>query len=156
MTPEQRLQSLGLVLPPPPRPAGNYVPGVRAGQLLFMSGVGPTRADGQVIIGRVGADLTIEQGVEAARVVGLAMLANIRAVAGSLDAVERVVKTLGMVNCTAEFGEMPRVINGFSDLFVEVFGEERGRGARSAVGMGALPRGIAVEVEMVLQLAEGR
>jgi enamine deaminase RidA (YjgF/YER057c/UK114 family) len=109
-----------------------------------------------VIVGRVGADLTIEQGVEAARVVGLAMLANIRAVAGSLDAVERVVKTLGMVNCTAEFGEMPRVINGFSDLFVEVFGEERGRGARSAVGMGALPRGIAVEVEMVLQLADGR
>jgi enamine deaminase RidA (YjgF/YER057c/UK114 family) len=156
MTPEQRLQSLGLVLPPPPRPAGNYVPGVRAGQLLFMSGVGPTRADGRVIVGRVGADLTIEQGVEAARVVGLAMLANIRAVAGSLDAVERVVKTLGMVNCTAEFGEMPRVINGFSDLFVEVFGEERGRGARSAVGMGALPRGIAVEVEMVLQLADGR
>jgi enamine deaminase RidA (YjgF/YER057c/UK114 family) len=155
-SPEQRLRSLGLALPAPPTPAGNYVPGVLVGELLFMSGVGPTRADGQVILGRLGADLTTEQGYEAARVVGLAMLANIRAVVGSLDPVVRVVKTLGMVNCTADFAEMPKVINGFSDLFVEVFGEDRGRGARSAVGMGALPRGIAVEVEMVLQVATQR
>lgn len=149
---EERIRELGLALPPPPRPVGNYLPGVLAGNLLFMSGVGPRRADGSAVTGRLGDGMTVEQGYDAARFVGLNMLANIRAVLGSLDRIERVVKTLGMVNCTPEFDAMPRVVNGFSDLFVELLGEERGRGARSAVGMAALPGGIAVEVEMVLQV----
>ena len=150
---EQRLKDLGIELPPAPRPVGNYVGGVRVGDLLFMSGLGPRRGDGSSITGKLGAGLTVEQGYDAARVVGLNMLANVRAVLGSLDRVQRVVKVLGMVNCTPEFAEMPKVINGFSDLFVEVLGPERGRGARSAVGMVALPNQIAVEVEMVLQVA---
>jgi len=149
---EERVRALGLALPPPPRPVGNYVAGVLAGELLFMSGVGPRRADGSAITGRLGDTMSIAQGYDAARFVGLNMLANIRAVLGSLDRVERVVKTLGMVNCTPEFDAMPKVINGFSDLFVELLGEDCGRGARSAVGMAALPGGIAVEVEMVLRV----
>jgi enamine deaminase RidA (YjgF/YER057c/UK114 family) len=152
MSAEQRLKELGIELPPPPKPAGNYVPGVLAGNLLFMSGVGPRRPDGSFIGGKVGGALTTQEGYEAARLVALNMLANIRSVLGSLDRVERVVKTLGMVNCTPEYGEQPTVINGFSDLFVEIFGVECGRGARSAVGMPALPVQIAVEVEMVLQV----
>jgi len=153
MSVENRLKELGIELPPPPKPLGNYVPGVLTDNLLFMSGCGPRRNDGTAITGKVGAELTIEQGYEAARVVGLNMLANIRSVLGSLDRIERVVKVLGMVNCTPEFGDMPKVINGFSDLFVELLGAERGRAARSAVGMGALPGRIAVEVEMVLRVA---
>jgi enamine deaminase RidA (YjgF/YER057c/UK114 family) len=149
---EQRLKELGLELPPAPAPAGTYVPGVAVGNLLFMSGCGPRRADGSSIVGKLGAGLTTQQGNEAAHVVGLNMLANIRAVLGSLDRVQRVVKTLGMVNCDPAFTEMPKVINGFSDLFVQLFGEERGKGARSAVGMCALPGQIAVEVEMVLEI----
>ena len=152
MSIEQRLKDLGLALPPAPRPVGNYVPGVLVGNLLFMSGVGPRRADGSAVTGKLGAGLTIEQGYDAARAVGLNMLANVRTVLGSLDRIERVVKVLGMVNCAPEFNDMPKVINGFSDLFVELLGEERGRGARSAVGMAALPGQIAVEVEMVLQV----
>jgi enamine deaminase RidA (YjgF/YER057c/UK114 family) len=154
MSAEQRLKELGIELPPPPKPAGNYAPGVLAGNLLFMSGVGPRRPDGSFIGGKVGGALTTQEGYEAARLVALNMLANIRSVLGSLDRVERVVKTLGMVNCTPEYGEQPTVINGFSDLFVEIFGVERGRGARSAVGMPALPVQIAVEVEMVLQVRD--
>ncbi len=150
---EQRLKELGLELPPPPPPAGNYVPGVISGNLLFMSGCGPRRADGGYLKGKVGAELSLEQGYESARLVALNMLANIKSVLGSLDRVERVVKTLGMVNCTSEFGDTPKVINGFSDLFVELLGAERGRGARSAVGMMALPAQIPVEVEMVLEIS---
>ena len=149
---EQRLKELGLQLPPPPPPAGNYVPGVITGNLLFMSGCGPRRADGGYFKGKVGAELSLEQGYESARLVAMNMLANIRAVLGSLDRIERVVKTLGMVNCTPEFADTPKVINGFSDLFVELLGDERGRGARSAVGMMALPAQIPVEVEMVLEI----
>jgi len=149
---DQRLEALGIVLPPAPRPLGNYVPGVVTGDLLFMSGVGPRRPDGTAITGKLGAELDVEQGREAARLVAINMLANIRAVLGSLDRVERVVKTLGMVNCAPDFGLQPKVIDGFSEVFVAVFGEERGRGARSAVGMPALPSQIAVEVEMVLQV----
>jgi len=152
MSIEQRLKDLGLELPPAPRPVGNYVPGVLAGNLLFMSGVGPRRADGSAITGKLGAGLSVEQGYDAARAVGLNMLANVRAVLGSLDRIERVVKVLGMVNCAPDFNDMPKVINGFSDLFVELLGEAHGRGARSAVGMAALPGQIAVEVEMVLQV----
>jgi enamine deaminase RidA (YjgF/YER057c/UK114 family) len=150
---EQRITELGLELPPPPPAAGNYVAGVITGNLLFMSGCGPRRSDGGYSKGKVGADLSIEEGRAAARLVGLNMLANIRSVLGSLDRVERVVKTLGMVNCTPEFTATPKVIDGFSDLFVEILGAERGRGARSAVGMMALPAQIPVEVEMVLQIS---
>ena len=119
-----------------------------------MSGCGPRQNDGSLITGKLGANLSVEQGYRAARVVGFNMLANIRSVVGSLDRIERVVKVLGMVNCTPEFFEMPKVINGFSDLFVEVLGSERGCGARSAVGMAALPNQIAVEVEMVLEILD--
>jgi enamine deaminase RidA (YjgF/YER057c/UK114 family) len=152
MTVEQRLKELGLQLPPPPSPAGNYVAGVITGNLLFMSGCGPRSADGAYLKGKVGAELSLEQGYQSARLVALNMLANIRSVLGSLDRVERVVKTLGMVNCTPDFADQPKVINGFSDLFVELLGPELGRGGRSAVGMMALPGQIPVEVEMVLQI----
>jgi len=149
---DQRLETLGIVLPPAPRPGGNYVPGVIAGELLFMSGVVARREDGSVIAGKLGVELDLEQGRAAARLVALNMLANIRHVLGSLDRVEQVVKTLGMVNCAPDFGQHPKVIDSFSDVFVEVFGEARGRGARSAVGMPALPAQAAVEVEMVLRI----
>jgi enamine deaminase RidA (YjgF/YER057c/UK114 family) len=148
---EDRLAALGLQLPPVPKPIGNYVAGVAVGNLLFMSGIGPRRPEGGVVAGRLGESMDIEQGYQAAQLVALNMLANIRSVIGSLDRIERVVKVLGMVNCTPAFNDMPKVINGFSDLFVQLLGEERGRGARSAVGMAALPNQIAVEVEMVLQ-----
>lgn len=154
MSIEARLKELGLELPPTPKPIGNYVAGVAVGNLLFMSGIGPRRPDGSAITGKLGGDMVTGQGYEAARLVGLNMLANICSVIGSLDRVERVVKVLGMVNCTPDFNEHPKVINGFSDLFVELYGVERGRGARSAVGMGALPNQIAVEVEMILQLRD--
>ena len=153
MDTEQRLKDLGIDLPETPKPVGNYIGGVRVGNLLFMSGCGPRRSDGRLITGKLGTDLSVEQGYDAARVVGLNMLANIRSVVGSLDRIERVVKVLGMVNCSPEFVDMPKVINGFSDLFVEVLGHERGCGARSAVGMAALPFQIAVEVEMVLEVS---
>ena len=151
---EARLKELGIELPPPPAPAGNYVAGVLVGNLLFMSGCGPRRNDGSAITGKLGIDLKTEDGYAAARVVALNMLANIRSVIGSLDRIERVVKVLGMVNAAPDFNQMPKVINGFSDLFVEIFGAERGRGARSAVGMATLPNQIAVEVEMVLQISQ--
>jgi len=151
---EARLKELGIELPPAPKPIGNYVAGIRVGKLLFMSGIGPRRSDGGSITGKLGADLSTDEGYAAARVVGLNMLANIRSVVGSLDRVERVVKVLGMVNSAPHFDQMPKVINGFSDLFVEIFGAERGCGARSAVGMAALPNQIAVEVEMVLQVSD--
>ena len=150
---EARLKELAIEPPPAAAPLGNYVSGVRVGDLLFMSGCGPRRPEGGWITGKLGADLDTEQGYAAARLVGLNMLANIRSVIGSLDRVERVVKVLGMVNAAPQFSEMPKVINGFSDLFVDIFGAERGCGARSAVGMAALPNQIAVEVEMVLQVS---
>ena len=154
MDTEKRVLDLGLELPSAPKPIGNYIGGVRVGNLLFMSGCGPRQNDGSLITGKLGANLSVEQGYRAARVVAFNMLANIRSVVGSLDRIERVVKVLGMVNCTPEFFEMPKVINGFSDLFVEVLGSERGCGARSAVGMAALPNQIAVEVEMVLEISD--
>jgi enamine deaminase RidA (YjgF/YER057c/UK114 family) len=151
MSAEKRLKELGIVLPPPPPPGGNYVPAVRTGNLLFLSGCGPRLADGSLITGKVGDTVTLDQGYGAARQTGLNMLANIRAALGSLDKVKRVVKVLGMVNAAPTFSEPPKVINGFSDLFVEVFGEA-GRGARSAVGMVTLPNQMAVEVEMILEV----
>jgi enamine deaminase RidA (YjgF/YER057c/UK114 family) len=149
---DARLTELGLELPTPPRPLANYVTAARSGNLLFLSGHGPMR-DGRVAYqGTVGRDLTIEEGQAAARLTGLNLLASARDALGSLDRVRRVVKLLGMVRCGTDFIEHPKVINGCSDLMVEVFGEA-GRHARSAVGMGSLPFGIAVEIEMILEVS---
>ena len=153
MSAEKRLAELGITLPPCPPPGGNYVPGVRTGNLLFMSGCGPRMPDGSQLTGKVGDTITLEQAYGAARQTGLNMLANIRRELGTLDKVKRVVKVLGMVNAAPHFGEPPKVINGFSDLFVEVFGDA-GRGARSAVGMATLPNQMAVEVEIILEVAD--
>lgn len=152
-TPESNLRALGLTLPLPTKPAANYVNAVRTGNLLFLSGVGPQRPDGSFVIGKVGAEISQDEGYEAARLTGLVMLANIRAELGSLDKVKRAVKVLGMVNADPNFSATPQVINGFSDLFVAVFGDA-GRAARSAVGMATLPFQIAVEVEMVIEIAD--
>ncbi|MFZ5780437.1 MAG: RidA family protein [Pseudomonadota bacterium] len=151
MSAEARVLDLGLDLPPPPRAAGNYVPGVQVGSLLFLSGCVPHRADGSLVAGKVGADLTAAEAHDAARLVGLAMLSRIRLLVGSLDRVQRVVKVLGMVNATPDFIEQPKVMDGFSDLMVEIFGEA-GRGARAAVGMATLSGGAAVEIEMIVEL----
>ena len=153
MSAEQRVKDLGIDLPPPPKAVGNYVAGVQVGTLLFLSGCGPQRADGSYVIGKAGADMSVDQAYAAARVAGLAMLARLRLVLGSLDRVSRIVKVLGMVNAAPDFREQPKVVNGFSDLMVEVFGE-RGRGARAAVGMAALTGGMAVEIEMVIEVKE--
>ena len=149
---EARIKEIGLALPPPPKPGGNYVPGVRVGNLLFLSGHGPGRVDGVPSArGKVGRDLSIEDGYTVAREVGINLLGTAKALLGSLDKVKRVVKVLGMVNSAEGFGDQPKVINGFSDLMVEVFGEN-GRHARSAVGMAELPSGIPVEIEMILEV----
>lgn len=153
MSAEETLKKLGIELPSPPKPVGNYVGGVQVGNLLFMSGCGPRKPDNSSITGKVGRGLSTEQGYDAARLVGVNMLANVKAALGSLDRVKRVVKVLGMVNADPEFKEHPKVINGFSDLMVEVFGDA-GRGARSAVGMGSLPSQIAVEVEMIVEVRD--
>ncbi len=151
MSAESRLSELGLALPPSPKPMGNYVPWRIGGGLLFLSGVGPRRADGSSITGLVGADLDVQQGYEAARLCGINLLANMRDALGSLDRVDTILKVLGMVRAVPDFGHQPEVINGCTDLFVEVFGEA-GRPARSAVGLASLPRGIAVEIEAVVLL----
>ena len=149
MTPEEKLQSMGLTLPPVPTPVGNYVPYKRDGNTIYLSGQGPRRPDGTFISGKVGRDVTIEQAYEHAKIVGLQLLAAARAAAGDLSKVE-VLKVLGMVNAIPEFGDQPKVINGCSDLFVAVLGD-RGRHARSAVGMGSLPNQISVEIEAVMR-----
>lgn len=148
---EQRLHDLGIELPPAPKPLGTYVPFRLAGTLLFLSGVGPRRSDGTMITGKVGAEVAVEQAVEAARLCGLNLLANIRAAAGSLDRVDTILKVLGMVNAAPGFTQHPKVIDGCTDLFVQVFGEN-GRPARSAVGMGSLPQNISVEIEAIVLL----
>ena len=149
MSADQRLADLGLTMPAPPKPIGNYVPFRLAGNLLFLSGVGPRRADETNIIGKVGADLTVEQGYEAAKLCGLNLLVNMIAAVGTLERVDTVLKVFGMVNAVPDFTQHPEVINGCTDLFVQVLGEA-GRPARSAVGMGSLPRNIAVEVEAIV------
>ena len=151
-TPEKRIQELHLVLPPAPKAVAVYKTAFKFGNLLFVSGHGPLKADKTMITGRVGADLDLEQGKAAARQVGLAILATVKATIGSLDKVNRIIKTLGMVNSTADFVEHPKVINGFSELMAEVFGEDNGVGTRSAVGMGSLPGGIPVEIECIFQV----
>src|ERR1700761_446159 len=143
---ERRLAELKITLPELKAPLGTYVHAKRAGNLLYLSGKGPHNSDGSVPTGKLGGTLTIEQGYQHARSVGLTLISAMRQALGDLDKVEGIVKVLGMVNATPEFGDHPKVINGCSDLFVEVFGEA-GRHARSAVGMGSLPGGISVEIE---------
>ena len=150
-SPLQKLDSMGLKLPPTSTPIANYVKFVRTDNLVYTSGHGPTRLDGQLITGTLGADLTIEQGYEAAKVTGLQLLATLQAAIGDLGKVKRIVKVLGMVRCTDDFKDQPKVMNGFSDLMVAVFGD-KGKHARSAVGMNALPNGMAVEIEMVVEV----
>ena len=150
-TPEKRVQELHLTLPPAPKPVAVYKTAVKFGPLLFVSGHGPLKADKTQITGRVGKDLTLDQGKEAARQVGLAILATVRDQLGSLDKVKRLIKTFGMVNCTDDFLDQPKVINGFSELMKEVFGDD-GVGARSAVGHNVLPGNIAVEIECIFEI----
>jgi enamine deaminase RidA (YjgF/YER057c/UK114 family) len=151
MSADARIAELGLVLPPPPKPMGNYVPWRIGAGLLFLSGVGPRLSDGTSMTGKVGAAVNVEQAYRAARQCGLNLLTNMRAALGSLDRVDTVLKVLGMVNAVPDFGDHPRVINGCTDLFVEVLGDN-GRPARSAVGMGSLPGDISVEIEAIVLL----
>jgi len=153
-TPEQSFASLGLTLPPAPKPLGVYKPCLIVGNYLYLSGHGTVQNDGSLIIGRIGDDMDIEAGKLAAKQVGLAMLATIKANLGSLDRVKRVIKVLGMVNCVTSFERHPYVINGCSELFAQVWGEENGIGVRSAVGMGTLPDNIPVEIEAMFELNE--
>ena len=149
---ESRLEHLGISLPAEPVPIANYVPGVRTGNLLYLSGLGPaSRADGTTPSGKVGRDLTTEEGYEASRLTGINILARMKGELGDLDRVRRVVKLLGMVNSAPDFNQQPDVVNGCSDLLVEVFGE-KGRHARSAVGMAALPNDIPVEIEVIIEV----
>jgi enamine deaminase RidA (YjgF/YER057c/UK114 family) len=149
MSIEQRVRELGLELPEVPAPAANYVNAVRTGNLIFTSGTVPTTADGEIPRGKVGADVTTEEAVQHARSVGLNLLAVLKHELGDLDRVRRVVKVLGMVNAVADYSEHSKVINGCSDLFVEVFAEQH---ARSAIGVGSLPFGITVEIEAVFEV----
>lgn len=151
-TPEQNFAATGLVLPPAPKPMGVYKPCLIDGKYLYVSGHGTVKEDGSLIVGRVDDDLTKEEGKLAAQQVGLAILATIKANLGSLNNIKRVIKVLGMVNCMPEFGEHPYVINGCSELFAKVWGEDNGIGVRSAVGMGSLPGNIPVEIEAMFEL----
>ena len=150
---EQRLAALDITLPPPLKPAGNYLDAVRSGDLLFLAGHGPVQADGMVVRGKVGTDLDLDAARNAARLVGLSLLATLRRELGTLDGVRRVVKVLGMVNCAPGFNQTPALIDGCSDLLVEVFGADIGRHARSAVGMAELPFDIPVEIEMIVEVS---
>lgn len=150
---ETKIADLGIQLPEASSPVANYVNAVRVGNLLFLAGKGPSLPDGKYITGKVGESLTIEEGREAARLVGIAQLAVLKAELGDLNKVKRIVKVLGMVNCGPDFTQHPQVINGFSDLMVDVFGE-KGKHARSAVGMNSLPMNIAVEVEMIVEIED--
>lgn len=152
MTPEQRLAQLGLELPPAPKPMGVYKPLLLDGKYCYVSGHGTVKSDGTLIIGRIGQDLSMEEGKLAARQVGLAILSTLKANLGTLNRVKRVIKVLGMVNCTPDFGKHPFIINGCSELFAHVWGEENGIGVRSAVGMGSLPNNIPVEIEALFEL----
>ena len=151
---ESRLEQLGISLPAEPVPIANYVPGVRTGNLVYLSGLGPaSRPDGTTPSGKVGRDLTTEEGYEAARLTGINILARMKGELGDLDRVRRVVKLLGMVNSAPDFNQQPAVVNGCSDLLVEVF-DDRGRHARSAVGMASLPNDIPVEIEVIIEVED--
>ncbi len=155
MPAEQQLSALGLKLPPAPTPAGVYKPCLVDGKYLYVSGHGPVKEDKSLICGKLGKDLDIEDGKLAARQVGLTILSSIKAQLGSLDRIKRVIKVLGMVNCTPDFEKHPYVINGCSELFAQLWGDENGIGVRSAVGMGSLPNNISVEIEAIFELAIG-
>ena len=150
-TPEAKIAQLQLQLPPVSKPVANYVNVVKVGKLLYLSGKGPTTADGKDITGKVGKDLSLEQGYDAARSVALNHVAVLKDLLGDLSKVKRIVKVLGMVNCTENFTDQPKVINGYSDTMVAIFGD-KGKHARSAVGMYALPNNIAVEVEVIVEI----
>lgn len=150
---EKKISEMGISLTEPSPPVANYVNSVRTGNIVFMAGKGPTKPEGGYITGKVGIDLTVEEGYEAARMAAIVQLSALKAEIGDLNKVKRVVKVLGMVNAAPDFENHPEVINGFSDLIVEVFGE-RGKHARAAVGMGSLPRNIAVEIEMIVEVAD--
>jgi len=152
-TPEERLEELGISLFSPRTPLANYVPVVRTGNLLFLSGTGPFGPDGKLLTGKVGKDVTLEEGVAAARLTAIRQISVLKAELGDLSRVKRIVKVLGMVNCTEDFFQQPTVMNGFSDLMVEVFGEA-GKHARSAVGMYALPLNMIVEVELIVEITD--
>ncbi|WP_282159906.1 RidA family protein [Ulvibacterium marinum] len=149
--PEAKLSELGIELSTPSAPVANYVNAVRTGNLIFLAGKGPLKPDGENITGKLGGNLTIEEGYEAARITGINQLSVLKAELGNLNKVKRIVKVLGMVNSTPDFTDQPKVVNGYSDLMVAVFGEN-GKHARAAVGMGALPSDIAIEVEMIVEV----
>ncbi len=153
MSAEAKMAELGLELPEAPKPGGTYSPVVQIENICYVSGHGPLQTDGTMLKGRVGSEVTEEEGRHAARIVGLAILATLKRHLVTLDRVERLVKVFGMVNAAPDFQNHPQVINGFSDLMVEVFGES-GRAARSAVGMGSLPGNISVEIEVIVQVKE--
>ncbi len=150
---EAKLKEMGIDLPQAVTPVANYVPAVRTGNLVFLSGHGPFKEDGSLITGQVGADLNVEQGYQAARRIAIGLLGSLKAAIGDLDKVKQVVKLLGLVNCGPDFTDQPKVINGASDLLVEVFGD-KGKHARSAVGTNALPLNIAVEIEMIVEVED--
>ena len=152
-SPEERLLQMGITLPAAPNPAANYVNAVRTGNLLYLAGKGPSTPDGKYITGKLGQDLTIEQGYEAAKSVAINQIAVLKAELGDLSKVKRIVKVLGMVNSIPEFADHPKVMNGFSDTMVAVFGE-KGKHARSSVGMCSLPFNIAVEVELIVEVED--
>ena len=149
--PEARLKELNITLPSPPQPVANYVNGVRAGNLIFLAGKGPKYADGTELTGKLGGNVTIEQGYEGARQTAINQLSVLKEMLGDLNKVKRIVKVLGLVNSSPNFIEQPKVVNGFSDLMVDVFGE-KGKHARAAIGVNSLPRGQAVEIELVVEV----
>jgi enamine deaminase RidA (YjgF/YER057c/UK114 family) len=153
LTPDQRFEELKLVLPPAPKPIGVYKPFLIADKFVFVSGHGTVKEDGTLIIGRIGKELTPEEGKAAAQQVGLAILATLKKNLGSFNKIKRVIKVLGMVNCVSDFEKHPSIINGCSELFAKVWGEDNGIGVRSAVGMGSLPDNIPVEIEAMFELA---
>ncbi len=150
---DKRLKEMNIILTAPSAPLASYVKTVRSGNLIFTAGHGPDKPDGTRVLGRLGADLTLEQGQEAARLTGIALLSSLKAEIGDLNKVKRIVKVLGMVNSTPEFTDQPKVMNAFSDLMVQVFGD-KGKHARSAVGMAALPANWAIEIEMVVEVED--
>jgi enamine deaminase RidA (YjgF/YER057c/UK114 family) len=152
ISPDERFEQVGLTLPPAPKPLGVYKPFLIVGNLVYVSGHGTVKEDGSLIIGRIGRDLSIDEGKDAARQVGLAILATLKKNLGTLNKIKRVIKVLGMVNCVPEFERHPFVINGCSELFATVWGDDNGIGVRSAVGMGSLPDNIPVEIEAIFEL----
>lgn len=151
--PEKNLKDLGIILPQPSAPIANYVKYVRSGNLIYLAGTGPGQLDGTYIKGKLGKDLSIEQGAAAAKLSGINLLASLKMAIGDLNKVKRIVKVFGMVNCTEDFYDQPKVMNGFSDLLVAVFGE-KGKHVRSAAGMNALPMNMAVEIDMIVEIED--